>query len=414
MAVRSARVALVWLAIALAAVAASAESTILVGVDSVRFAWTPAAGAPLGYSVSVSYRSGAPIVNHWVTETSIDLPVAPGDRISIAVAAGARDGSGVFRLGAQSPFSDPVWIVRSPRFAASGTWLLQCASCPSLALRSLADASDVVSEGPGLPAPWRVVARAALASGADLLVWRNPTTGELEIWDSEELQPIPGGTALGPRLARAVGSADFDGDGIEEFLLQNLQTNTVSLWALTPGGFERVAVLPDPEAFLAVAEDLTGDGKIDLVWHEIASGRVYLWNVVGDPRVGGPLTSVYQLPSSRLVTGLPSDVRVVNTGDYDGDGQPDLLLRYGDGRLAILYLYAGSVRRFTALPGIPGDVDRSVVGSIDVDGIPGDEIALRDRITGAISILLPAYTSEAARILVLTPGSRWRAVDVSE
>ena len=411
---RSARVALVGLSIALAAAAASAENKILVGVDSIRFAWAPAAGTPLGYMVSVSNRGGALTPYLFVGGTSIDIPVVPGDQIRIAVAAGARDSTGAFRLGPLSSLSDRAWILSSPALDASGTWLIQCAACPSLALRSLADASVVEAEGPGLPAPWLAIGRATLESGSELVVWFNPTTGEMELWDAHDYSPIPGGTAVAAVTARPVGGADFDGDGVEEFVIQNAATNAVSLWALTPGGFERVAALPGPNAFLAVAEDLTGDGKVDLLWHDLAAGTLDMWSVIGDPLLGGSLTSLYQLPAPRVISGFPTDARVVDTGDYDADGHTDLLWRFSDGRLSILYLSAGRYRRYGHLPAAAGDVDRIVVGSFDADGTPGAEIALQDRITKAISILFPAYTDAAARITVLTPGSQWRVVDIAE
>jgi hypothetical protein len=95
--------------------------------------------------------------------------------------------------------------------------------------------------------------------------------------------------------------------------------------------------------------------------------------------------------------------------DYDGDGSPDLLLRYPDGTLTILYLNKGALKRVALLPRAPDDVNRSVIGSVNVDGIPGDEIALRHVGTGEISILFPSIAQRASRIVVLNPGSSWKA-----
>ena len=101
---------------------------------------------------------------------------------------------------------------------------------------------------------------------------------------------------------------------------------------------------------------------------------------------------------------------MASTGDYDGDRSPDLLFRYPDGSLAILYL--NRRRRRTdcvSLPAAADDVDRVVVGSLDVDGARGDEIALQHRPTGEISIVDPTVTSQPARTVVLSAGSKWEA-----
>ena len=405
-----ARSVLIGLAVALVAAAASAQSdNILVGVDRARFAWDAAPGAPHGYMVRLS-RGGSLEDYRWVTDTTVVIPVAPGEQIAIAVAAGAPDANGVFRLGPQSPISERVSILRAPRFDVTGAWLLQCASCSSLALRPLADASVVEAEVPGHPEPWQAVARAALASGQQHVVWYNPVTGQIDVWDLGDLQSIPGGQAAGETSLRAVGAADFNADGIDGFLVQHTATSVVSMWGLTRGGFEHVVELPGPSATLAAADDLDGDGAMDLVWHDRDAQTVDVLTAIRDPwvRVSTPL---YQLPARRLMSGVPADARIAGAGDFDADGQLDLVLRHGDGLLEVLHLRDQRVHRITVLPSAPGDANRVVVGAIDMDGVPGDEIALQDGTTGSISIAYPAKSS-FARTVVLTPGVAWRVVDV--
>jgi hypothetical protein len=104
---------------------------------------------------------------------------------------------------------------------------------------------------------------------------------------------------------------------------------------------------------------------------------------------------------------------VASTGDYDGDGSPDLLLRYGNGALRILYLNRGVLRGSILLPGALDDSYRVVIESAEIDRDRGEEIVLRDRFTGEVSILDPGIPSQAPRFVVLSAGSAWKAIGVS-
>lgn len=407
--VRLALAGVVILCTAIASAAASATQ-YLVGVNEVRFAWAPAEGATHGYLVSVTRDGTALTPLSWVTEPAVRVRVAAGDRLVIAVQALRRNSSGTLEAGPYSPLSEVVQIVGSPRFPVTGEWTLTCAVCPSLAVRSLANASVLLAEVSALPAPWRIVGRAVLSSGGpELLFWHNPTTGEIDLWDAAELTPLPEGAFTGPPSSRAVGSADFDRDGIEELVIHQPSTNQVHLYGLTPGGLARVATLTgSATATLAAVEDFTGDRKIDLLWHNRTLGTLELRSVLGNSLLSLSLSSATIVLLGSYSTGAV----VAETGDYDGDGETDLLWRYADGRLIVTYLVDGRVRNSTTLPAAAGDANQSVVGSVDVNGIAGDEIALQDQTTNAISILVPTYTEEALRIAVLTPGSRWKVGDV--
>ncbi|HKA16008.1 MAG TPA: hypothetical protein VKH41_13385, partial [Myxococcota bacterium] len=109
---------------------------------------------------------------------------------------------------------------------------------------------------------------------------------------------------------------------------------------------------------------------------------------------------------------LAPDATVASTGDYNGDGYADVLWRFATGGLGISYLVRGSAIGYVPLPGVTGDADRLVVGSVDIDGVPGDEIALQDRTTRRISILDPSSTTTAVRIDVVDPGSEWKAFGI--
>jgi hypothetical protein len=394
--------------------AAHAADQLYYGVSSLHFAWTPpTTGSASGYLVSRSLNGGAFQLYSIVTQPEVVIPVSVGDQLMVAVAATGYDSTGAYQVGPQSPVSDRIWVVPSPRLAGDGSWLLQCSSCPQLQRRSVADASLILASAPGLPLPWRVLGMAKLKSGREQIIWQNPTTGEMAVWDEQFLAPVPNGTGIGGADVRAVGAVDFDGDGVEEFVVQRNDTGLVAIWGLKAGGLQRLATITGPPgALLAAARDFNRDGKIDLLWHDPVLGTLDLWRLVKDPLDLLPLSSLLG-GWWRIASGIPSDAVVVSTGDYNGDGSLDVLLRYAaSGQLAISYLVAGQPGGYVALPLASGDVNRRVVDSADFNGVAGDEIAVQDRITKLISIVLPWATSAAGRIPVLNPGGEWKAVGV--
>jgi len=79
--VRIAALALLAFAFAGAARPANAAAQILVGVNRVRFAWTPPAGAVTGYWVSHSLNGAAFTTYAYSTSASIEIPVVSGTEL---------------------------------------------------------------------------------------------------------------------------------------------------------------------------------------------------------------------------------------------------------------------------------------------------------------------------------------------
>jgi len=77
------------------------------------------------------------------------------------------------------------------------------------------------------------------------------------------------------------------------------------------------------------AADLDGDGHPDLVM-QYADGELAV-TYLGGAQGAQPLSSV-------AISGPIAGWRVVGVTDVNGDGHPDLILRYTDGSLGVTYL----------------------------------------------------------------------------
>jgi hypothetical protein len=66
--------------------------------------------------------------------------------------------------------------------------------------------------------------------------------------------------------------------------------------------------------------------------------------------------------------------------------------------------------RYSALPFVSGDANRTVIDSHNVDGAPGDEIALQESGSKLIWVLAPA--SGSTRTAVVHPGRDWSLIGI--
>ncbi|MBF0537121.1 MAG: DUF1566 domain-containing protein [Nitrospirae bacterium] len=112
--------------------------------------------------------------------------------------------------------------------------------------------------------------------------------------------------------------ADFDGDGKVDILLQNPTTGGVVIWFMDGAkisSYKTVASV-SYEWYIRGVGDFNGDGKADLLWQNLNTGDVYVWLMDG-----------YTVSSMALVThALPLGWQIKAVADFNGDGKDDVLL----------------------------------------------------------------------------------------
>ncbi|MDQ3242796.1 MAG: VCBS repeat-containing protein, partial [Gemmatimonadota bacterium] len=162
-------------------------------------------------------------------------------------------------------------------------------------------------------------------------------TGEAQVWLMSGTSRIGRAniadagrpTLIGPPW-RIVGSRDFNRDGRTDILWHNSSTSAIQIWymnghnvnsrATVLGEGGNPALVGSPWSIVG-ANDMNGDGKSDIVWHNSSSGETQIWHVDGH-RVLGRATV---LGENGIAAAVGAPWSIVGTGDFSGDRKPDLL-----------------------------------------------------------------------------------------
>ncbi|WP_198539623.1 VCBS repeat-containing protein, partial [Chloracidobacterium thermophilum] len=244
-------------------------------------------------------------------------------------------------------------------------------------------------------------------TGNSTVVWRNQTTGETALWvmqgtsfvRSEALPFVEDCWVIG-------GTADFTGDGATDLLWRNQDiTGFDAVWSFA--GLRPVAALPvtpeqtDRNWFISCTGDFNRDGQPDIVRRNLATDAVEVWLMNGRTR-----SAVIPL----VIPGLTADERIVGSGDFEGNGQLGLLLHRPAAGTARVVAFLGATAvgsRPLATPGVewrPG-----AVGDYNRDGQP--DVVWRNERSGQNVIWLLRNLSLVQSVgLPAVTDQRWQIV----
>jgi hypothetical protein len=181
-------------------------------------------------------------------------------------------------------------------------------------------------------------------------------------------------------------SADFNADGSNDLVLRNPSTGANAFWLLNGTAYGSTVNLPWlPSDFrIEGAADFDGDGQHDLVLRNYANGNNALWLMNGTA-----IKAIVNLPWLPVT----SDFRFEGTGDMNGDGSPDLLIRnYTNGNNAVWLLDGTSLAGVVNLPALP-DANYRMAGSGDFNADGKADIVWRNQATGSNAVWLMSGTS---------------------
>lgn len=189
---------------------------------------------------------------------------------------------------------------------------------------------------------------------------------------------------VGDTAWRIVDSGDFNGDGKPDLLFQHTD-GSLAVWVLTNGVTLASAQFVSPSnsgnpGWKAVAvADFDKDGKADILFQG-ANGDVGIWYLDGVT-----VKSVVMLKPSNPGS---ADWKAVAAGDFNNDGNVDVIFQHTDGTLGVWYLIGGNNVLLTAFlnPAGTGDAKWRVVGTTDLNGDGKPDLLLQNSVTTEIGI----------------------------
>jgi hypothetical protein len=218
------------------------------------------------------------------------------------------------------------------------------------------------------------------------ILWHNATTGETQVWLMSGASRIGRATVVAENRTpifvgapwRLVGSNDMNGDGRTDILWHNDVWGETQVWLMDDTRIAgRVTVVDERGAPILVGapwsfvgtNDMNGDGQPDILWHNDVRGETQVWLMHG-VRIAGRVNVLAEngLP---LLVGLPW--RIVATGDMNADGRPDILWHNATTNETQVWLVSGArvigratVRDERGVPIFVG-LPWSIVGANDFD-----------------------------------------------
>jgi hypothetical protein len=248
-------------------------------------------------------------------------------------------------------------------------------------------------ENPPLEA-WMVSAQGNLnGDGTPDLIWRNQETGSVGVWlmdgitasSTAVLWPAtnPGDSDWVPMT-----TGDFDGDGKTDVIWRNSASGRVIVWLMR--GTTRVSTTTlwpttnpgDADWIPMAAGDFNSDGKSDLVWRNATTGRVIVWLMNGITRI---LT-----PTIWPATNVDDSAWVpLVAGDFNSDGKSDLVWRNAVTGRVVVWLMDGITR--TSAPTIwpatnAGDSDWVPRAAGDFNGDGQSDVIWRNTTSGRVIV----------------------------
>ena len=172
-----------------------------------------------------------------------------------------------------------------------------------------------------------------------------------------------------------VGTGDFNGDGNLDILWRNTATGQNVLWYLngtTITGYDFLPWVTDLNWMIVGTGNFNSDGKVDILWRNAATGENAVWYMNG----------ATFLSLEWLVTVTDVSWKIVGTGDFDGDGKVDILWRNDStGQNAVMYMN-GALYMSDALLDTVTDVNWKIVGAGDFNLDGKHDILWRNAATG--------------------------------
>jgi hypothetical protein len=221
--------------------------------------------------------------------------------------------------------------------------------------------------------------------GRSDILWRTDTNDLTLFYSTANGGFIGGPTVLWTTSATAIGTGDFNGDGREDILLSGGFSNANGTLLISAVSTPSAGFQPDWESAIMVPAgwsvggtgDFNGDGKTDVLLRH-TDGRITDWLIgQADATIVGVPDAPF-VPSSYGAN--PGNAwHVVGVGDFNGDGMSDVLWRNDNGLFGDWLGQANggfTDNSANSLVGVPTDWHVVATGDYNGDGI--DDVLWRN------------------------------------
>jgi hypothetical protein len=444
---------LLWLPWLLAAGAPTGAAVELAGTTRATLAWEDASGPVVGYVVYITLNDAPQQIHSIVATNGLTVGGSVGDEFTVRVAG--IDGEN--NLGPLSPSSDLIRFVAEqesepapdPEPEPIPDEEPPRGDEPPVEIDALATTLDFDGDGvsdvllrneqsgemeiwlmeggriaamsplPALPAGWSVVGNGDYDGDgfADVLC-RSDDTGRLDLWLVYDGLVIGGG-ALGDASDlgwEVVASGDFDGDGDADVLLRNLELRALEIWSLDDSGAVAITSLAgDPgETWSAMGSgDYDGDGVSDVLWRR-ASGRTKGRRSDTQTLEVWFLEDLAVVDAIVLAEDVTNAIAFVGSGDYDGNGQNDLLWRRTSSGRTGIFMLNDDLTFGSEMISRKTRTHQHLVGSGDFDGDGNTDLLVEDTEARRLYVYLMSGSRVLATPAVADLGPGWHVVGAGE
>lgn len=173
--------------------------------------------------------------------------------------------------------------------------------------------------------------------------------------------------------------------------------------AVVTVGTARLIVFQSPASRAA---DFNSDDSLDLLWHNVADGRVSTWLMRGTQPLDGTLLNPGQVAD---VNWAP-----VAIGDVNRDGRADIIWQHADGRLALWTMVGTSMtdgRPFSAEP--VADTAWKIRGLADLNQDGDADVIWQHEGDGRITVWFMRYSGGSPITLYAEPLGPGQVMDVN-
>jgi hypothetical protein len=227
------------------------------------------------------------------------------------------------------------------------------------------------------------------ADGSTDILWRHQGSGQNVTWLMNGVSLASGTFTTPPVLAdpswKIAGTSDFNQDEKTDILWRHVVSGENVIWhmngtVLASGTFTNPSTLADPGWRIGATGDFDGDGKPDILWHHAVSGQLVVWFMDDFTMTSGTLTTPPALADTAWQVGA--------TGDFNRDGKADVLWHHqGSGQIVVWHMNGALLVTGTfTTPDSLADTNWKIVGAGDFNLDTKVDILWRHGASGQIVV----------------------------